>query len=317
MPVPTNTSIRSATSSRRSSLCSVDEMELVERTCSRSATPQMLHLSDYERNFPSFFIHSYTNLAPYNRLSSGEGFKDASEKIDQESRLDREEHDSSPTCSGVSELCELVHLPPKKRYRKARQSLPVRTIIARINGTADHPIDLTNSKLQQNPPGPTDLLKGVSTKYLKFSEDVRPPYIGTYSKVPPGNTFSRLCRNPFTRRLPAIDYDYDSEAEWEEPGEGEDLDSEGEEDLGDEEDADDLDGFLDDEDAGGSTTNKRRLIMGDLQPVYTDLLWEGPRQAGKASVIDFGLSSLDLESFRMEVILGKCNWHITQAHYSR
>jgi chromatin assembly factor 1 subunit A len=71
--------------------------------------------------------------------------------------------------------------------------------------------------------------------------------------------------------LPDTNYDYDSEAEWEEPEEGEDLNSEDEEEMSEDGD-DDMDGFLDDEDdamAGG----KRRLIVGDLEPVSSGIRW--------------------------------------------
>ncbi|KAI4124356.1 MAG: hypothetical protein LQ347_005770, partial [Umbilicaria vellea] len=150
---------------------------------------------------------------------------------------------------------------------------------------------------------PVHWLRATSTKYLKFAEDIRPPYIGTYSKLPAECAVSKLCRNPFTRGLPQTNYDYDSEAEWEEPGEGEDLDSEGEEELGEDEDGDEMDGFLDDEDAGDGTGvagNRRRLVIGDLEPVSTGLCWDDGQGGGKRKG---GPSTFDLSPFRLEVIL--------------
>jgi hypothetical protein len=108
-------------------------------------------------------------------------------------------------------------------------------------------------------------------KSLKFGEDVRPPYQGTFTKTLPESAASKLMRNPFHRGLPDINYDYDSEAEWEEPEEGEDLDSE-EEEEGSEEGDDDLDGFLDDDE--DNVEGKRRLIVGDLEPLSTGLRWQ-------------------------------------------
>jgi len=50
-------------------------------------------------------------------------------------------------------------------------------------------------------------------KYLSFHEDNRPPYHGTWSKEP-----SKLVtgRTPFEKDTTYFDYDFDSEAEWEE-----------------------------------------------------------------------------------------------------
>jgi chromatin assembly factor 1 subunit A len=108
-------------------------------------------------------------------------------------------------------------------------------------------------------------------KSLKFGEDIRPPYQGTYTRHVPESSAKRLARNPYHRGLPDTNYDYDSEAEWEEPEEGEELDSE-EEDEGSDEGEDDLDGFLDDED-DALAEGKRRLIVGDLEPVTTGIQW--------------------------------------------
>ena len=151
-----------------------------------------------------------------------------------------------------------------------------------------------------------DALKEVAVKYLKYAEDVRPPYIGTYSKVPQGHSIAKLCRNPFTRALPATNYDYDSEAEWDEPEEGEDLDSEGEEEV-DDEDGDDIREFLDDEGADDMGPNglKRRHLMGDVLPLYTDIHWEGSQRHLGPLMVPYGQASLDLKSFKIRNIHGE------------
>lgn len=114
-------------------------------------------------------------------------------------------------------------------------------------------------------------------KYIHFSEDVRPPYYGTYTKNYGDAEARRLARNPIARVRKDTQYDYDSEAEWEEPEEGEDLDSDGEDD-GDEDIEDDMDGFLDDDE---DAQLKRRLISGDLVPVSTGLCWEDSDHVSK------------------------------------
>ena len=118
---------------------------------------------------------------------------------------------------------------------------------------------------------PRQLLCHIPIKLLKFHEDVRPPYQGTFTRFVPESSVVKVSRNPYHRVIPDINYDYDSEAEWEEPEEGEELESE-EEEEGSDDGEDDLEGFLDDEDdalAGG----KRRLIVGDLEPVCSGIRW--------------------------------------------
>jgi len=89
-----------------------------------------------------------------------------------------------------------------------------------------------------------DIMVQNQYKFLRFHEDCRPPYHGTWSKsssIVKGN-------NPFGKDTEHLDYDYDSEAEWEEGDEetGEDLEN----DMGDddeekdEEEGDDDDGWL-------------------------------------------------------------------------
>ena len=175
---------------------------------------------------------------------------------------------------------------PKMKERRFRQGVSVKSIVAQIDGDQQHPIDLTGSKLQK----PGEQLKSVPRKYIRFCEDVRPPYNGTYTKIISPLKISRLSRNPFSRQRPDTNYDYDSEAEWEEPEEGEDLVSEDEEPDVDEEE-DEMDGFLDDEDAQDAKP-KRRALLGDLEPSSTGLCWadsDGP----------------DLSSYAIDMLKGK------------
>lgn len=94
---------------------------------------------------------------------------------------------------------------------------------------------------------------GGRMKLLAFREDVRPPYWGTWSKQ------SRLIagRRPLAKDEALLDYDYDSEAEWEEADEdpGEELASGDEEEEGAGPEVDDLDyddGWLRHDDDMGS-----------------------------------------------------------------
>jgi chromatin assembly factor 1 subunit A len=217
-------------------------------------------VSDYKRAFPDFFLQRHTYLAPPHRFE-----RDAQAASHLQDRVDsylKSAGSAEPLVFRPSELFKLI---PYKRRRGAL-NMSVRDILLQMQSLHDVPetSEATN-KLQNS-------LRQVRMKSLKFGEDVRPPYMGTYTKQLPQSAAARLMRNPFRRELPEINYDYDSEAEWEDAEEGEELDSE-EEEEGSEEGDDDMDGFLDDED-DQLLNGKRRMLVGDLEPVSTGLKWQ-------------------------------------------
>ncbi|KAL9117607.1 MAG: hypothetical protein Q9187_005855 [Circinaria calcarea] len=274
---------------------------------SASISPEEILKSEYERKFPPFFIQSHTKLAPFNQFPRDEeGLNQSRKHIDEGLRGESSGLLVQSTGEvGGTRVSEILYLSSRKLRRRYGRLISVKDIVARIHGTMGNPIDLTSSKNSSSLQKPLDLLKSTSLKYLRYAEDVRPPYVGTYTKVPQEQSVSKLCRKPFTRALPATNYDYDSEAEWEEPGEGEDLDSEGEEEVGEEEEVDDMEGFLDDDDAGdGTKGTKRRHMMGDVLPVSTGLCWECSSGSQKSSTVQYGQTLLDLTPFRMDVLLG-------------
>jgi len=139
-------------------------------------------------------------------------------------------------------------------------------------------------------------------KYLRFEEDVRPPYTGTCTRLQDTQAISKLARNPFGCGLPNTDYAYDSEAEWDEPVEGEDLDSEGEEEPDDDDAGDEMDEFLDDEEANDATRAvKRRPMLGDQEPKCTALCWEGP----EGPSFDDRIAGLDWRLLKLDILMGK------------
>ena len=285
-------------SSRRSSISEINAMEAESRHRSRSIslTPQKPRLPDYERSFPPFFVQSHTTLAPTHRFCrDGEGLCYAHEKIDEALLQSQKASDKSEEVA--FNPYNLLHISPDRSYRCPPSLMSVKDIVAEIDGVSHNPIDLTESQFQRATKKPLDLLKSIPVKILKFAEDVRPPYIGTYTRLRDAQSISRLARNPFRRELPETNYDYDSEAEWEEPGEGEDLDSEGEEDIEDEDEAD-MDGFLDDEETDARAI-KRRPILGDLEPTCSGICWEGPQAQGSEK------STVDLVLFKLDMLMGE------------
>ncbi|KAL8922273.1 MAG: hypothetical protein Q9208_005243 [Pyrenodesmia sp. 3 TL-2023] len=287
-PSPTRESM-SPTNSRRSSITSIHNHEGLAQERSAPATPSKPRLSDYERRFPTFFLQSHTYLAPRNRFDRDEqGLVCLRKSLDERFASGSVDTDMPAKFNPH----RMLRLSPYKRRKLTGHQPSVKEIVEQLHGTASRPVDLTDAQKFQASRQPLELLRSVSTKILKFAEDVRPPYIGTYSRVQGPSAARKLCRNPFRRGLPSTDYDYDSEAEWEDPGEGEDLDSEGEEEA-ESEDGDDMEGFLDDEEEGTKLGQKRRLVAGDLEPTSTGLCWDNTPHA-----------SQDLAVYRLEVILG-------------
>ncbi|CCD26133.2 Rlf2p NDAI_0G03560 [Naumovozyma dairenensis CBS 421] len=113
------------------------------------------------------------------------------------------------------------------------------------------------------------LLSTVPQKYIKFYENVRPPFIGTYSK-----NVSLPITNPFSTEGTGYNYEYDSDLEWinEEDEEGgiDNLES-GEEDEDEDEDDDQADdsefeGFLDTEESAEANPSGKQRFIGPLIP---------------------------------------------------
>ncbi|KAJ5853741.1 hypothetical protein N7534_006284 [Penicillium rubens] len=235
--------------------------------------------SDYEREFPAFFLQSHTSVAPPHRFErDSDALKHVRETIDTCLR------NETPFQTHPFRPSEVFQIIP---FRRGRQPISVKDILLQLQISDDSTQSTQNQSVMPTL-RPQELLRKVPMKSLKFGEDIRPPYQGTYTRHVSELSTRRLARNPYHRGLPDTDYDYDSEAEWEEPEEGEELDSE-EEDEGSDEGEDDLEGFLDDEDdvlAGG----KRRLIVGDLEPVSSGIKWAGN-----------GVDP-EMEAYRMETI---------------
>lgn len=158
------------------------------------------------------------------------------------------------------------------------------------------PIDLTDESGEHY--RPADLLGSLTVRHLHFGEDVRPAYYGTYSRKISSTNATKLRKNPFSKIREDTNYDYDSEAEWEEPEEGEDIGSDGEEDEESVGDAEEMDEFLEDD----AADSKRHMITGDLKPVSTGLCWEDAKGVFKPSAED---PPVDLDSMKIDFFIRK------------
>ncbi|KAI0998124.1 hypothetical protein K3495_g10068 [Podosphaera aphanis] len=258
----------------------------VSQDLSTNATPIPSGKTPYQILFPEFFIQTGVTLAP-------------SAWWENESVLHRQIQETldgyivgAYTLEKPATIQEMLKISKTKNLPRGKLHSSTRDIIeefylGKSNRSRDQLLPASITHAQQS----RDLLHTIPVKSLKFQEDVRPPYIGTFTSRPICGT-AKLARNPLRRALPNIDYDYDSEAEWYEDEDGEDLKSSDEdEDLDDDED---MNGFLDDEDDDIVSRPSRMELQGDLQPISTGLCWETGGKQDKNS---------SMASYRMEIIL--------------
>lgn len=249
---------RGTTPSRRNSIASVD---LDEPLVEINPSPAKRTNPEEKPFIMPFFVKEHVEVAPFNRFLSSSAFRSVELPLNQ---------DVAP---------EKINIRFQKR-RRARQIKPVKHILSEISGSETSPIDLE----------PLISLEHIPYKYLFYREDVRPPYRGTYSRTVSPRAARKLAINPLYRGLPDTNYDYDSEAEWAEPEEGDeevlDDDEKSEDEDGDEE----MDDFLDDE----GDVVKRPLVVGDLQPQSSGLCWENGGNQPQ--------NGFDLTLYRMDVL---------------
>ena len=187
----------------------------------------------------------------------------------------------------------------RMQNRVPEKQLPVKDIMIQIQQTQSDRIDFTSPSNDRS-----QLLHNIPIKYLQYQEDIRPPWIGTYTKFPAGRSLNRLCRNPFRHDVPEVGYDYDSEAEWEAPDPNDDhADDESDDDDDREVDGEmggDMDGFLDDE-----NDEPRKQLKGDMEPVCTGIHWASNDMTSQSLKVAYGKTELDLASFRLQTLLRK------------
>lgn len=261
-------------------------------------TPSKPTLSDYKKHFLPFDLQSHTVLAPLPYADRSPDENDKAQAV-----FDADIND--PTLQEKYDLglvpsyANIENIFPSEQRACGNADFPTaRQIVEQIHGnSSQQPIDLTQDASFQNP---VDLLQSLPLRYLHFAEDVRPPYFGTYTRKRTKTSSRHLSRNPFARERDDTNYDYDSEAEWEEPEEGEDLLNDEDDEAESNGDPDEMDEFLDDE--HDELRNKRKLITGDLLPVTTGLCWEDERRKIIPSTEQCEGAS-DLSDMRMDFII--------------
>lgn len=267
--------VSSGVSSRRSSTTSIDG-ELPDAAFkSTRAIP-----ADFRKWFLPFFVESDMEVAPANRFIASLHALDLLE-VDRLLKEHQKSLDIKPP-----EVLKRRLQNSHTRARKGKRFVPVRKLVEQIEGSHNAPIDLTSNSSTDSD---RKLLEAVPMKVLSYSVDVRPPYQGTFTRVVSPKSTRKISRRPHTRLLPDINYHYDSEGEWEPPeDDDEDLNSEDEEGSIDNED-EEMGDFLDDED----DVAKRRMIVGDVEPVSTGLCWQVNGEAVEVSMKQYCMDVLD------------------------
>ena len=265
----------------------------------RESTPTRASqaVSDYHRAFLPFAAPSNAIVAPINHFTWDE---DATKISFQNAELwvSQEQSNKPPLLS----IKQCLDLSPTEQTRRGCSPIATSTIISRVEGPSSNHIDLTEDFPSETGVNARSLLQSIPMKVLYFHEDYRPPYVGTFQKFATRAEVKKLARRPNVKTREELDYDYDSEAEWEEPEEGEELGSDVDEDEESVEDNEELDGFLDDEEAEDLQRPRKKFLGGDMEPISTGLLWED--QEGRVAEFQ-GSLSIDPRRSALEVLLGK------------
>ncbi|KAH8879639.1 hypothetical protein GQ53DRAFT_28378 [Thozetella sp. PMI_491] len=256
----------------------------------RASTPTRAkdkQLSWYQNTFRPFFLKDNVKLAS-KPFAMDEETTEAITRILDEHLEGKRTYE--PQAFDPVEAFKL----PFKPLPRGRAYPSVREIMAKYSGSSGNPIDLTarNGQILDA----REALKAITLKTLKFREDVRPPYIGTVSSLPAGvDSLRKLARNPASRKVLSLDYEYDSEAEWQDD-DGEDLenDEDDDEDLDEDEELED---FLDDSEDIGLT---RPQFLGGMEPKSHGPTWENELRRGDEP---------HLYKYRMEFCLESLRHH--------
>ncbi|CAK7245714.1 MAG: chromatin assembly factor-I (CAF-I) p90 subunit [Sporothrix thermara] len=257
---------------------------------SDSKTADAPEISEYDRVFKPFFVKENVIMTT-DLYGMDDETKEAKSRILDEF-LTGSRGDFVPTRPfSTASAVDYFHLPSNRVSARGRNRPTVRKIMNMLGPDALYGAGLSSASTHDAQTKlALDLLKSVPMKYLFFREDVRPAYYGTVTSQPPQARLSKLARNPLAKTVLPLNYDYDSEAEWVDDGDGEDVD-----DIDDEEEELEDDGemsdFLDDsEDA----MPLRPAFSGGMEPESTGVCWENERRQAPKPEVD---------CFRMEFIL--------------
>ena len=200
----------------------------ISKTASFSNTPSSPAKSDFRKAFSAFYVKTGYQL-PADFMLKNEDLEKSIKSIDEKLLED-------PSITDTSDSIQFL--------KNAKQNILCKFCPVSSHITA---IELLKEieKGKKSEQELLDLLKSIPHKYIKFYENVRPPYTGTFSDktiIPKDNPFSTSETN--------YNYSYDSDLDWAEGSDGEaedldELDDEDEEDNEEGQEDGEFDGFLD------------------------------------------------------------------------
>ncbi|KAK9496019.1 chromatin assembly factor 1 subunit A-domain-containing protein [Lipomyces doorenjongii] len=259
--------------------------------------------SDYEEVFLPFHVRANTTLYPANFFTrDGAALEAARRNVDLLiAQLESPETAVSSSvipepASSPQNFAEIMGLHPLKLRKRGRAIAQTAKDVITLFNNAHSEIPRGNS-CREYDTSETHLraaLQSLPRKFLRFCEDLRPPYNGTFTKT------RRIQRNnPFFRDV-RINYDYDSEAEWvEEDGEiGEDLEeiSNVSEDDGESAAGDFIDDEMKDFLVAEEEDKPRRRILAPLLPIAKGICWTDLNTGINAEFDGTGLQIATIQS---------------------
>ncbi|KAJ2638995.1 hypothetical protein GGF40_001255, partial [Coemansia sp. RSA 1286] len=211
-----------------------------------TSQPSFEHKSYYECTFLGFHLRLNATMYKYKRPSSFDS--QGLDSVLQATCQAPNQGASLNTDSGASALlCEFVERGKKGRERPEHAS--------KISSGEDlDEAELLQLRLQELP-----------KKLIQFHTSQRPAYWGTWSRQLKGVS----GRHPFGMDTSVLDYEVDSDAEWEaEEDEGEELNSENDENDDDDDDDDDEDDEDFDEESGFIVSDHLSTPRLAMDPIY-------------------------------------------------
>jgi chromatin assembly factor 1 subunit A len=197
---------------RRRSM-SLDPVDFEPPTPSKSKAPSDIdkQAKQVDKGFLPFVLGKNMRLAPHNAfLPHDEDLVRVNEAMDS-----YVEQPPEPSPSVMDSFASL-------KIQRGFQQPKMETILLQLQGSSNAPIDLTRDTIHK----PTNILNSIPIKHFFYGEDVRPPYRGTWTRTVNASLARKLALRPLARELPEVDYNFDSEAEWDDAEEGEDIEVE-------------------------------------------------------------------------------------------
>lgn len=219
----------------------------VKKTSAIPAPPPANQFSDYDATFLPFYLRANVHLC-----------KQTSFETPSPNALSAIQKSLDKVLAGEGPPSTTVQTPSIKDWLLSKRVKRGYT----LQFVTRDAVEASNSE-KSSEAALLNILVELPQKFIRFAEDVRPPYVGTFTKSRQGG----IPRNdPFFTTGTDLNYEYDSEIEWkQEDEEGDDIEMEDDSDENDEED-DDMDEFVSPDD----NLVSRRLIAGPLTP---EALW--------------------------------------------